>query len=121
MAASVAAFISGCQPVAQRFLRTLNRDLAGRGAALLALFALFLAVASWLSDDRRPRSAWQELGLVADGPALRRVYVREAEDLEALFAEHDYSLSAPRSEERRVGEAGLRTGRFRRSPDHSKK
>src|SRR3546814_11910204 len=28
------------------------------------------------------------------GPALRRVYVREAEDLEALFAEHDYSLSA---------------------------
>src|SRR3546814_284353 len=94
MAAEVAAFISEFQPVAQRFLRTLNRDLAGRGAALLALFALFLAVASWLSDDRRPRSAWQELGLVADGPALRRVYVREAEDLEALFAEHDYSLSA---------------------------
>src|SRR3546814_10074179 len=59
MAAEVAAFISECQPVAQRFLRTLNRDLAGRGAALLALFALFLAVASWLSDDRRPRSAWQ--------------------------------------------------------------
>src|SRR3546814_14733003 len=78
MAASVAAFISGCQPVAQRFLRTLNRDLAGRRAALLALFALFLAVASRLSDDRRPRSAWPELGLVADGPALRRVYGRRA-------------------------------------------
>src|SRR3546814_1042631 len=60
MAAEVAAFISECQPVAQRFLRTLNRDLAGRGAALLALFALFLAVASWLSDDRRPRSARSE-------------------------------------------------------------
>src|SRR3546814_12979583 len=93
MAAEVAAFISECQPVAQRFLRTLNRDLAGRGAALLALFALFLAVASWLSDDRRPRSAWQELGLVADGPALRRVYVREAAGLEALFV--DQNASAP--------------------------
>src|SRR3546814_19932251 len=92
MAAEVAAFISECQPVAQRFLRTLNRDLAGRGAALLALFALFLAVATWLSDDRRPRSAWQELGLVAD-----------------------------RSEERRVGKECVSTCRSRWCPDPLKK
>src|SRR3546814_19796587 len=94
MAAEVAAFISECQPVAQRFLRTLNRDLAGRGAALLALFALFLAVASWLSDDRPPRSAWQDLGLVADGPAMRRGYVSEAEDLKAPYDKNDYRLYA---------------------------
>src|SRR3989337_1350852 len=93
MGAQVAAFVSEWQPVAERFGRAVNRDLAGRGGALLALFAFFLAIASWLGADPLPRSAWQELGLASDSPALRRVSVRGTEDLEQLFAEHDYRLA----------------------------
>jgi Bax protein len=93
MGAQVAAFVSEWQPVAERFGRAVNRDLTGRGAALLALFACFLAIAIWQGAEPLPRSAWQELGLAADSPALRRVYRREAGDLEQLFADHGYRLA----------------------------
>lgn len=93
MGAQVAAFVSEWQPVAERFARAVNCGLTGRGTALLALFACFLALASWLGADPLPPSAWQELGLASDSPALRRVTVREAGDLEQLFADHDYSFA----------------------------
>ncbi|MGF1630526.1 MAG: glucosaminidase domain-containing protein [Kiloniellaceae bacterium] len=82
-----------------RFARAVNRDLAGRSTALLALFACFLMIASWQRADPPPRSAWQEFGLEADSPALRRVYLRDADDLERLFAEHDYRLSDLREDD----------------------
>src|SRR5512138_40530 len=92
MGAQVAALVSEWQPVVLRFAVAVNRDLAGRGAALVVVFALLLAVAGWLGPDPLPRSAWHELGLASDGPALRRVSVRGSEDLERLFAEHGFSL-----------------------------
>ncbi len=94
MGAQVAAIVAEWQPVLGRFARAVNRDLAGRAAALTALFGLFLVIAQFLGADPLPRSAWQELGLAADGPALRRVYVREAARLEDLFAVQNYSLDA---------------------------
>jgi Bax protein len=97
MGAQVAAFVAEWQPAAERLARAVNRDLAGRGSALLALFALFLAVASWLGADPQPRSAWQELGLASEGPALRRVRVRAAAELEQLFAEYHYRLDGLRA------------------------
>lgn len=93
MGAQVAAFVSEWQPAAERVARAVNRDLAGRGTALLALFALFLALASWLGADPLPRSAWQELGLASDRPTLRRVYLREAVALEQLFSDHGYRVA----------------------------
>lgn len=100
MGVQVAAFISAWQPAAVRFVRAVNRDLAGRGTALLALFACFLMIASWQGTDPLPPSAWQEFGLAADSPTLRRVYLRDADDLERLFAEHDYRLSELREDDR---------------------
>ena len=93
MGAQLAAFVSEWQPAAERFGRAVNRDLAGRGGALLALFAVFLAIASWLGADPLPRSQWHELGLASDSPALRRVAVRGTDELEQLFAAHDYRLA----------------------------
>jgi Bax protein len=93
MGAQVAAFVSEWQPVAARFARAVNRDLAGRGAVLLALFGFFLLFASWQGSVPLPRSAWQDLGLATDRPALRRVYLREAADLEQLFADSNYRLA----------------------------
>lgn len=92
MGAQVAALVCEWQPVVLRFAVAVNRDLAGRGAALAVLFSLLLALAGWLGPEPLPRSAWQELGLASDGPALRRVSVRATDDLERLFAEHGYSL-----------------------------
>ena len=92
MGAQVAALVSEWQPVVLRFAVTVNRDLVGRGAALAVLFTLLLAVAGWRGPDPLPRSAWQELGLASEGPALRRVSVRASADLERLFAEHGFSL-----------------------------
>lgn len=93
MGAQVAAFISEWQPVAERVARAMNRDLAGRGAALLAVFAVFLALASWFGAEPLPRSAWQELGLASEGAGLRRVSVRSADDLERLFTDQGFTLA----------------------------
>ncbi|MGD1878511.1 MAG: glucosaminidase domain-containing protein [Kiloniellaceae bacterium] len=96
MGAQVAALVAEWQPVVGRFLtrfaRIVNRDLTGRGTALVALFGFFLLIALWLGADPLPRSAWQELGLAADSPALRRVYVRDAVSLEDLFDSQNYRL-----------------------------
>lgn len=97
MGAQVAALVSEWQPVVLRFAVAVNRDLVGRGATLAVLFSLLLAVAGWLGPDPLPRSAWQELGLASEAPALRRVSVRASEDLERLFAEHGFSLDEGRS------------------------
>src|SRR5690606_13765945 len=93
MGVQVASLVSEWRPVVLHWAVVVNRDLAGRGAALVVVFSLFLALADWLGPEPLPRSAWQELGLAADGPAaLRRVSVRAAEDLEQLFAEHGFRL-----------------------------
>lgn len=92
MGAQVAAFVSEWQPLAARFARTVNRDLTGRGLALLTLFVFFLAIAVVSKNGPQPPSAWQELGLASDAPSLRRVSVREAEALEQLFADYSYEI-----------------------------
>lgn len=92
MGAQVAAFVSQWQPVARRFSWLANRDLAGRGTVLLTLFALLLALASWRGSEPRPGSAWHELGLASDSPGLRRVFLRQAADLEQLFRDQGYDL-----------------------------
>ena len=99
MGAHVAAIVSEWQPLAGRFARIVNRDLTGRGLALLTLFVCFLAVAVISEDDPQPPSAWQELGFASDAPSLRRVTVREAAALEQLFADYNYEISALRADD----------------------
>ncbi len=92
MGAQVAAIVAEWQPVLGRFARAVNRDLAGRAAALTAVFGILLLLAQMFGADPLPRSAWQELGIAAERPALRRVYVRESAKLEDLFAVQSYHL-----------------------------
>lgn len=92
MVAQVAAVVAEWQPVVERVARKGNRHLAGRLALLCGLFGFFLITALWFGAEPLPRSAWQELGLASDAPTLQRVYARDAEGLENLFAEHDYRL-----------------------------
>ena len=94
MGAQVATFVAEWQPVLERFARFINRKLFGRALVLTALFGGFLAIAVWFGAEPQPRSAWHELGLAADSPALRRVYVRDVRTLEALFEGEDYFLDA---------------------------
>ncbi|MGF1594732.1 MAG: glucosaminidase domain-containing protein [Kiloniellaceae bacterium] len=102
MRAQVAAFVSGWRPfarwqavaqwqaVAGRIARRAHRDLAGRGVVLLAVFSLVLAIAVGPASEPPSPSVWEQLGLAADGPALRRVQAGEAGDLEQVFSAHDY-------------------------------
>jgi Bax protein len=94
MRAQVAAFVARWQPVAIRIARRAQRDLAGRGAVLLAVFSLLLAIAVGPADEPASPSAWEEFGLAADSPALRRVQVGESGDLEQVFDAHDYGPAA---------------------------
>lgn len=93
MVAQVAAVVAEWQPVVERYARKGNRHLAGRLALLCGLFGFFLTTALWFGAEPLPRSAWQELGLASDSPALQRAYAGDAAGLENLFAEHDYSLT----------------------------
>lgn len=77
-----------------RYVRQGNRHLAGRLGVLCGLFGLFLATALWFRDEPLPRSAWQELGLASEAPALDRVYLRDAAGLDELFVDNDYRLAA---------------------------
>ena len=101
MVAKVATIVADWQPVVERFAGQVNRSLAGRISLLCAFFGTLLLSAVWFGADPLPRSAWQQLGLVSETPALRRVAAREVSGLEQVFAEHDYRL------------AGLRTGNAR--------
>lgn len=92
MGARIAACVCQWQSLARRFAVVANRDLAGRGAVLAAVFSLLLALAAWLGPGPLAPSTWQALGLAADGPGLRRVSVRVTEDLERLFAEQGFTL-----------------------------
>ncbi len=93
MVAQVAAMVAEWQPVVERYAKQGNRHLAGRLALLCGLFGLLLLTALWLGSEPLPRSAWQELGLATEAPALRRVYARDAEALEQIFAGNDYRLA----------------------------
>jgi len=99
MGAQVAAFVSEWQPVAERFARVVNRDLAGRGLALTTLFVFFLVIAVVSRDEPPPISTWQQLGIASDAPTLRRVSLRDAEALEQLFADYDYELATLREDD----------------------
>ncbi len=94
MGAQVSAFVSEWPPLAARFARVVNRDLAGRGLALLTLFVGFLTLAVLSEDEPLPPTAWQELGFASDAPSLRRVTLREAGELEQLFLDNGYEISA---------------------------
>ncbi len=94
MVAAVASRFAEWQPYVERFAKKGNRHLAGRVAFLCALFSIFLMAAVWFGAEPLPRSAWQELGLATDSLALQRVYARDAEKLEEVFAEYDYRLAA---------------------------
>ncbi|WP_193366693.1 glucosaminidase domain-containing protein [Pelagibius marinus] len=94
MVAQVAAMVAEWQPVVERYAKQGNRHLAGRVALLCGLFGLFLLTAVWFGAEPLPRSAWQELGLATEAPVLRRVYARDAEALDRIFADNDYRLAA---------------------------
>ncbi len=94
MVAQVAAVVAEWQPVVERYAKQGNRHLAGRVALLCGLFGLFLLTALWFGAEPLPRSTWQELGLASEAPALRRVYVRDAQALDQIFADNDYRLAA---------------------------
>jgi Bax protein len=94
MVAQVAAVVAEWQPVVERYAKKGNRHLAGRVALLCGLFGLLLLTALWLGSEPLPRSAWQELGLATEAPALRRVYARDADALEQIFTDSDYRLAA---------------------------
>ncbi|MEQ8357382.1 MAG: glucosaminidase domain-containing protein [Kiloniellaceae bacterium] len=93
MVAQVAALVAEWRPQMERYAKTGNRSLGGRVALLCAIFGLLLVSAVRFGAEPLPRSAWQELGLASESPTLRRIYLREAEDLEQLFTDYDYSLA----------------------------
>ncbi|MEO3427757.1 glucosaminidase domain-containing protein [Pelagibius sp. CAU 1746] len=94
MVAQVAAKVAEWQPVVERYARLGNRHLAGRVVLLCGLFGVFLLAALRFGAEPLPRSAWQELGLASEAPALRRIYVRDAENLVRIFADSGYRLEA---------------------------
>jgi Bax protein len=96
MVAQVAAVVAEWQPVVGRYARKGNRSLLWRVTLLCGVFAVFLATAVWFGADPLPRSAWQELALVSETPALRRVHVRDAASLQEVFSAQDYSLATLR-------------------------
>jgi len=96
MVAQVATFAADWRPVLQRCARWGHTSLAGRLTLLAGLFGLFLLPALWFGADPLPRSSWQELGLVSETSALRRVHQREAAELEALFTSYGYDLQGLR-------------------------
>jgi Bax protein len=96
MVVQVAALAAEWQPVLQRLAKRGNGCLAGRVALLGALFGIFLIVGTWIGAAPLPRSTWQNLGLATDALALRRVYARDTETLERVFAETGYDIAALR-------------------------
>jgi len=96
MVAQVAVLTAEWQPTLERLARIGNQRLAGRAAVLSAVFGGLLATASWFGAEPLPRSHWQELGLAAEFPSLRRVQAGDAEGLAGIFADNDYFLAALR-------------------------
>ncbi len=70
-----------------------NRSLLGRTTVLGAALGVFLVLGLWQGAQPLPPSAWQELGLLAEGPALRRLPPRNADDLAAFFDSNGYTLA----------------------------
>ncbi|NIA71958.1 hypothetical protein HBA54_25490 [Pelagibius litoralis] len=81
------------RPRVMHFFHRTNRSLAGRAAFLSIVFGFCLLLGLWQGAEPLPRSAWQELGLLAEGPALRHVTPRDAAALSALFDERGYTLA----------------------------
>ncbi len=96
MTVEAAAPAAGLHPLVERCARHSSQSLAGRVTLLFGLFGFFLALALSFGADPLPRSAWQELGLASEAPALRRVHAADAEVLEQVFAEHGYRLTSLR-------------------------
>ncbi len=80
------------RPRVQSFLGRTNRNLAGRAAVLCLAFGICLLLALWQGSRPLPPSAWQELGVLAEGPSLRRVAPRDSAALSKLFDARGYTL-----------------------------
>ena len=96
MTVEMATPVARWHPLVARCARHSSESLVGRGALLSGIFGIFLAVAVWSGADPQPRSAWQELAVASDAPALRRIDRRDVESLEQVFAEHGYRLASLR-------------------------
>jgi Bax protein len=92
MVAEVTTCVTDWRPLVARYAEWSRKTLGGRLALLAAVFGAFLLPAAWFAADPLPRSSWQELGLVSETPALRRVYQSDVQDLEALFGSYSYDL-----------------------------
>lgn len=80
------------RPRVSSFAHRTNRSLAGRAAVLFLVFGLCLLLGLWQGARPLPASGWQELGLLAGAPQLRRVSPRDSASLSALFDERGYTL-----------------------------
>ena len=96
MVAEVTTYFAEWRPLVARYAEWSRKTLGGRIALLAAVFGVFLLPAVWFAADPLPRSSWQELGLVSETPALRRVYQSDVQDLEALFGSYSYDLEGLR-------------------------
>ncbi|WP_420345962.1 glucosaminidase domain-containing protein [Pelagibius sp.] len=81
------------QPTVQRACIRANRSLLGRTTVLSGVFGVCLVLGLWQGAQPLPPSAWQELGLLSQGPVLRRLPPRDANDLAAYFDSTGYTLS----------------------------
>ena len=93
MSTQVVDLINDRRPQVVAFLFRVNGSLGGRLASLTLVFALALLLALWQGARPLPPSAWQELGLLSDSPALRLVAQRDAVALQDLFDERGYTLA----------------------------
>lgn len=93
MPEQVLKFIDKWRPWVLRFLDAMNRSLTGRAAFLSTAFGICLFLGLWQGAEPLPRSAWQELGLLSEGPALRRLAPRDAEALSSLFDAQGYTMA----------------------------
>ena len=93
MPEQVLRFANKWRPRVLNVLDRMNRSLAGRSLFLTTAFGLCLLLGLTQGADPLPRSAWLELGLLNDGPALRRLPPRNAASLESLFDERGYTMA----------------------------
>lgn len=97
MTVEMAAPAAAWRPLVERWARRSNDSLSGRVTLLFGLFGCLLAVALWVGDDPLPRSAWQELGLASEAPALRRIDTADAAELAQIFDAQGYRLASLRA------------------------
>lgn len=97
MSQRVLGLVNDWRPRVLHRLDRMNRSLAGRGSFLTAVFGLCLLLGLWQGAEPLPRSTWQELGLLENAPALRRLSQRDAAALADLFDARGYTMTSLQS------------------------